>query len=85
MGLSASPSDTPRLSLLLQLLHLSYVVAAANLLAQSYGLTGSQDTGAVATLLRQVQVPDFTPKAGVRIHVSDQELQSASPALGTAQ
>ncbi|XP_059588518.1 ubiquitin-like modifier-activating enzyme 1 [Alligator mississippiensis] len=63
------------------LLHLSYVVAAANLLAQSYGLTGSQDTGAVATLLRQVQVPDFTPKAGVRIHVSDQELQSASPAL----
>ncbi|XP_014749203.1 PREDICTED: ubiquitin-like modifier-activating enzyme 1, partial [Sturnus vulgaris] len=34
------------------------------------------------TLLRHVSVPPFVPKAGVRIHVSDQELQSASAALG---
>ncbi|XP_068026605.1 LOW QUALITY PROTEIN: ubiquitin-like modifier-activating enzyme 1 [Melanerpes formicivorus] len=62
-------------------LHLDYVVAAANLYAQSYGITGSRDRGAVAQLLRQVRVPAFTPRAGVRIHVSDQELQSASSAL----
>ncbi|XP_065509365.1 LOW QUALITY PROTEIN: ubiquitin-like modifier-activating enzyme 1 [Caloenas nicobarica] len=62
-------------------LHLDYVVAAANLLAQSYGLPGSRDRGAVAELLRRVRVPPFVPKAGVRIHVTDQELQSSAPAL----
>ncbi|NXR05922.1 UBA1 enzyme, partial [Semnornis frantzii] len=64
-------------------LHLDYVVAAANLYAQSYGITGSRDRAAVAQLLRQVRVPSFTPRPGVRIHVSDQELQSASAAMGT--
>ncbi|XP_069738900.1 ubiquitin-like modifier-activating enzyme 1 [Phaenicophaeus curvirostris] len=62
-------------------LHLDYVVAAANLFAQSYGIAGSRDRAAVAELLRGVRVPPFTPKAGVRIHVSDQELQSASATL----
>lgn len=65
-----------------QPLHLDYVVAAANLFAQTYGLTGSQDRAAVATLLRSVQVPEFTPKSGVKIHVSDQELQSANASVG---
>uniref|UniRef100_A0A8C9MP53 E1 ubiquitin-activating enzyme n=1 Tax=Serinus canaria TaxID=9135 RepID=A0A8C9MP53_SERCA len=65
-------------------LHLDYVVAAANLFAQSYGIAGSRDRAAVAELLRHVRVPPFAPKAGVRIHVSDQELQSANAALGTA-
>ncbi|NXS65513.1 UBA1 enzyme, partial [Pandion haliaetus] len=62
-------------------LHLDYVMAAANLFAQSYGIGGSRDRGAVAELLRHVRVPPFAPKAGVRIHVSDQELQSATAAL----
>uniref|UniRef100_A0A8C0Z0I2 Ubiquitin-like modifier-activating enzyme 1 n=1 Tax=Canis lupus familiaris TaxID=9615 RepID=A0A8C0Z0I2_CANLF len=62
-------------------LHLDYVMAAANLFAQTYGLTGSQDRAAVATLLRSVQVPEFTPKSGVKIHVSDQELQSANASV----
>ncbi|XP_036159818.1 ubiquitin-like modifier-activating enzyme 1 isoform X3 [Myotis myotis] len=64
-------------------LHLDYVMAAANLFAQTYGLGGSQDRAAVATFLRSVQVPEFTPKSGVKIHVSDQELQSASASVGT--
>ncbi|XP_062456882.1 LOW QUALITY PROTEIN: ubiquitin-like modifier-activating enzyme 1, partial [Rhea pennata] len=63
-------------------LHLDYVVAAANLYAQSYGIGGSRERAAVGALLRHVRVPDFTPRAGVRIHVSDQELQSASAAVG---
>uniref|UniRef100_A0A8D0F4U1 E1 ubiquitin-activating enzyme n=1 Tax=Strix occidentalis caurina TaxID=311401 RepID=A0A8D0F4U1_STROC len=62
-------------------LHLDYVMAAANLFAQSYGIGGSRDRGAVAELLRHVRVPPFAPKAGVRIHVSDQELQSTTTAL----
>nr|XP_051697439.1 ubiquitin-like modifier-activating enzyme 1 isoform X5 [Oryctolagus cuniculus] len=62
-------------------LHLDYVMAAANLFAQMYGLMGSQDRPAVATLLQSLQVPEFIPKSGVRIHVSDQELQSASVSL----
>lgn len=57
-------------------------MAAANLFAQTYGLGGSQDRAAVATLLQSVQVPEFTPKSGVKIHVSDQELQSASASVG---
>ncbi|XP_063997307.1 ubiquitin-like modifier-activating enzyme 1, partial [Pogoniulus pusillus] len=65
-------------------LHLDYVVAAANLYAQSYGIAGSRDRAAVAQLLRQVRVPSFTPRPGVRIHTSDQELQSATATLGTA-
>uniref|UniRef100_A0A2K5RYN3 Ubiquitin-like modifier-activating enzyme 1 n=1 Tax=Cebus imitator TaxID=2715852 RepID=A0A2K5RYN3_CEBIM len=62
-------------------LHLDYVMAAANLFAQTYGLAGSQDRAAVATLLQSVQVPEFTPKSGVKIHVSDQELQSANASV----
>ncbi|NXN91286.1 UBA1 enzyme, partial [Rhinopomastus cyanomelas] len=62
-------------------LHLDYVMAAANLFAQSYGIPGSRDRVGVAQLLREVKVPPFTPRAGVRIHVSDQELQSSAPTL----
>lgn len=57
-------------------------MAAANLFAQTYGLVGSQDRAAVAAFLQSVQVPEFTPKSGVKIHVSDQELQSASASVG---
>ncbi|XP_072483986.1 ubiquitin-like modifier-activating enzyme 1 isoform X1 [Notamacropus eugenii] len=62
-------------------LHLDYIMAAANLFAQTYGLTGSKDRGAVAALLQTVHIPKFTPKSGVKIHVSDQELQSASASV----
>lgn len=65
-----------------QPLHLDYVMAAANLFAQTYGLTGSRDRAAVAALLQAVQVPEFTPKSGVKIHISDQELQSANASVG---
>ncbi|XP_031801112.1 ubiquitin-like modifier-activating enzyme 1 isoform X2 [Sarcophilus harrisii] len=62
-------------------LHLDYIMAAANLFAQSYGLVGSRDRTAVATLIQTVHVPEFTPKSGVKIHVSDQELQSANTSV----
>ncbi|OWK14948.1 hypothetical protein Celaphus_00000471, partial [Cervus elaphus hippelaphus] len=59
-------------------LHLDYVIAAANLFAQTYGMMGSQDRSAVTILIQSMQVPEFTPKSGVRIQVSDQELQTSS-------
>jgi hypothetical protein len=61
-----------------QPLHLDYVMAAANLFAQTYGLGGSQDCAVVAKLLQSLPVPKFAPKSGIRIHVSEQELQSTS-------
>uniref|UniRef100_A0A8C4LDY5 E1 ubiquitin-activating enzyme n=1 Tax=Equus asinus TaxID=9793 RepID=A0A8C4LDY5_EQUAS len=51
-------------------LHLDYVMAAANLFAQTYGLMGSQDRAAAAILLKSVQ-----------ILVSDQELQHTSASV----
>lgn len=61
---------------------MDYVIAAANLFAQTYGLQGSTDREAVAKLLQNIKVPEFTPKSGVKIHVSDQELQSANASVG---
>uniref|UniRef100_A0A8C7XLX2 E1 ubiquitin-activating enzyme n=1 Tax=Oryzias sinensis TaxID=183150 RepID=A0A8C7XLX2_9TELE len=57
-------------------LHMDYVLAAANLFAQMYGLPGSTDRAGLVKILQEVKVPTFTPRSGVKIHVSDQELQS---------
>uniref|UniRef100_A0A667WQ22 E1 ubiquitin-activating enzyme n=1 Tax=Myripristis murdjan TaxID=586833 RepID=A0A667WQ22_9TELE len=59
-------------------LHMDYIMAAANLYAQTYGLPGNTDRAAVTKILQDVHVPTFTPRSGVKIHVSDQELQSAN-------
>lgn len=57
-------------------------MAAANLFAQTYGLGGSQDCASVAKVLQSLPVPKFAPKSGIRIHVSEQELQSTSATIG---
>ncbi|KAJ8411991.1 hypothetical protein AAFF_G00142580 [Aldrovandia affinis] len=62
-------------------LHMDYILSAANLYAQSYGLPGSTDRPALARLLQEIEVPTFTPRSGVKIHVSDQELQSANASV----
>uniref|UniRef100_A0AAR2J4U3 E1 ubiquitin-activating enzyme n=1 Tax=Pygocentrus nattereri TaxID=42514 RepID=A0AAR2J4U3_PYGNA len=62
-------------------LHMDYIMAGANLFAQTYGLPGSTDRAALAKLLQEIKVPEFTPKSGVKIHVSDQELQSANASV----
>ncbi|KAM8934654.1 ubiquitin-like modifier-activating enzyme 1 [Pelodytes ibericus] len=62
-------------------LHMDYIMAAANLFAQSYGIAGSTDRSIVAENLQFIQVPQFTPKSGVKIHVSDQEMQNAHASL----
>uniref|UniRef100_UPI00358F0808 ubiquitin-like modifier-activating enzyme 1 isoform X2 n=1 Tax=Myxine glutinosa TaxID=7769 RepID=UPI00358F0808 len=66
-------------------MHMDYIVSAAQLLAQSYELPGNRDRAAVRDVLEQVRVPVFTPRSGVRIHVSDQDLQSNQITLDDAK
>lgn len=61
---------------------MDYVVAAANLFAQTYGVQGSTDRAGVIKVLQDVKVPVFTPRSGVKIHVSDQELQNSNSSVG---
>lgn len=61
---------------------MDYIMAAANLYAISYGLPMTTDRPALTKLLQEIKVPEFTPKSGVKIHVSDQELQSANASVG---
>lgn len=61
---------------------MDYVVAGANLFAQTYSLQGGTDRAGVIKILQDVKVPVFTPRSGVKIHVSDQELQNSNSSLG---
>uniref|UniRef100_A0AAQ5Z4H0 E1 ubiquitin-activating enzyme n=1 Tax=Amphiprion ocellaris TaxID=80972 RepID=A0AAQ5Z4H0_AMPOC len=62
-------------------LHMDYIMAAANLFAQTYSLPCSTDRAAVVKILQEVKVPVFTPRSGVKIHVSDQELQNSNSSV----
>lgn len=61
---------------------MDYILAGANLYAKSYGLPSNNDRVSLAKLLQDIKVPEFTPRSGVKIHVSDQELQSANASVG---
>lgn len=64
---------------------MDYIMAGANLFAQTYGLPGSTDRAGVVKLLQEIKVPPFTPRSGVKIHVSDQELQNSNSSVGKMQ
>ncbi|KAF8165027.1 ubiquitin activating enzyme [Crassisporium funariophilum] len=53
--------------------HLEYVIAAANLHAFNYGLRGETNPAAFRKVLDSVIVPEFTPRSGVKIQVSDSD------------
>ncbi|KAM9409596.1 ubiquitin-like modifier-activating enzyme 1 [Pholidichthys leucotaenia] len=55
--------------------HIEYVMAAANLYGQIYGIEGTRDCASIRKILEKVQVPLFTPKSSVKIHVTDKEMQ----------
>lgn len=61
---------------------MDYIMAGANLYAQSYGIQGSTDRAGVIKILQEVKVPVFTPRSGVKIHVSDQDLQNSNSSVG---
>lgn len=54
--------------------HMDFIIAAANLYAQIYGITGSRNRADIQTVLQGVKVPEFTPKSSVKIAVTDQQL-----------
>jgi len=58
-------------------MHLDFVVAAANLYASNYGVQGSRDRSLVLKSLKNISVPDFVPRSGVKISVTEQEAQNA--------
>jgi len=59
-------------------LHLDYIVAGANLRAYNYGLPPNRDKAFIRSVVEQVKVPEFKPRAGVKIAVTDAEAQANS-------
>lgn len=59
-------------------LHLQYIYTGANLKAELYGITQVRDLGAIAQMVKQVVVPEFIPKSGVTIAVTDAQLQNSN-------
>lgn len=57
-------------------LHMDYVVAAANLRAAMFGLPSCTDREQIAKVLATVRVPEFVPRSGVRIAITDAEAQA---------
>uniref|UniRef100_A0A671XJX4 E1 ubiquitin-activating enzyme n=1 Tax=Sparus aurata TaxID=8175 RepID=A0A671XJX4_SPAAU len=55
--------------------HMEYVMAAANLYGQIYGINGTRDFASIRKILETVNVPSFTPKSSVKIHVTDKEME----------
>lgn len=53
--------------------HFDFIVAAANLRAQMYGITGHADKNEISKVLANVIVPDFAPKQGVKIAANEAE------------
>eukprot|EP00088_Acartia_fossae_P034488 TRINITY_DN353_c0_g1_i1.p1 TRINITY_DN353_c0_g1~~TRINITY_DN353_c0_g1_i1.p1 ORF type:complete len:1113 (+),score=407.62 TRINITY_DN353_c0_g1_i1:244-3582(+) len=56
-------------------LHMDFVDAAANLLAEVYGIEKNRNRADIVNILSMVNVPQFVPKSGVKIAVTDNEAQ----------
>eukprot|EP01088_Endostelium_zonatum_P016386 TRINITY_DN440_c0_g1_i1.p1 TRINITY_DN440_c0_g1~~TRINITY_DN440_c0_g1_i1.p1 ORF type:complete len:1107 (-),score=320.39 TRINITY_DN440_c0_g1_i1:41-3361(-) len=54
--------------------HLEFVIAAANILAYNYGVKDTTaDPEKIKSILKQVHIPEWKPKSGVRIKANDND------------
>jgi len=57
-------------------MHMDFVEAGANLLAEVYGIEKNKNREDIANIISTVNVPAFEPKSGIKIAVTDAEAQS---------
>ncbi|XP_052780661.1 ubiquitin-like modifier-activating enzyme 1 isoform X2 [Mya arenaria] len=58
--------------------HLDFVMAGANLKAEIYGIKQVRDRSAIKKIVDTISVPEFKPKSGVKISVTDAELEASN-------
>ncbi|KAJ2478675.1 E1 ubiquitin-activating protein [Coemansia sp. RSA 2320] len=66
-------------------LHVDFVVAAANLHAFNFGLKGNRDRGYITAAAAAVNVSPFAPKSGVKIQVNENDTSAESGAVDADQ
>ncbi|KAG5220390.1 Ubiquitin-activating enzyme [Salix suchowensis] len=54
-------------------LHIQFIIAAANLHAFNYGLRGEADPALYRKVASSVDVPEFTPKSGVKVQITEND------------
>ena len=57
--------------------HVNFIVSAAQLHAANYGLNGDVPIEVYKKTLDNLIIPEFTPRTGVRIQISDTDTESA--------
>ncbi|CAE6422306.1 unnamed protein product [Rhizoctonia solani] len=62
--------------------HLDYIIAAANLHAYNYGLKGSTDPALFKRVADAVKLPEFVPRAGVKIQVNETDAPQEGTGAG---
>jgi len=64
-------------------MHVDFVEAAANLRAEIYGIEKNHDRSVIKAIIDQLNVPEFQPKSGIKIAVTDAEAQAQNDASMT--
>lgn len=59
---------------------MAFILAAANLRAFNYGVPQEKDINKIKAILKTVMVPEFSPKAGVKIAVLESEANQQAQA-----